>query len=74
LLRQSLEAAIDKISEGKISLISQANTLNLVHLYLANFQSFIACRINFIEALPLEEIKALKVLQDKLDQIKLFDG
>jgi len=62
------------MSEGKISVICQANTLNLIHLYLANFQSFIACRINFKEALPLEELKALKALQDKLDQIKLFDG
>jgi len=37
LIRESLESAIEKLKEGKVNLTDQANALNLLYLYLANF-------------------------------------
>ena len=76
LLRECLEQALEKISndQDQVSLFNQANALNLLYLYLANLQSLIACSIQFKIIFSEEEMKALKVLEDALEKVKLFPG
>jgi hypothetical protein len=48
--------------EGKLSLTKQANALNLLYLYSANFQSLLACRIDLKTIFVDARITQLKLL------------
>ena len=73
LIRQSLEDHLQKLKQGKITALKQSNVLNLIHIYQANLDSCIACRISLKDLLPEREHNLINLLQYRqLEDIKPF--
>lgn len=67
LIRETLCTCLAKLQQGKLSVVDQRNTLNLLFLYQANIDSLIACRIELKHIFDMTELNKIKELQDLLD-------
>lgn len=74
VLRKAICDLIDKVTTGRVTTTVQKNLLDLIHVFIANVECMVACRIQFPDLLPKDELRLLKQMQDKLDEIQLFEG
>ena len=75
LIRQALEDHFTKLNDGKISTFKQSNVLNLIHIYQANIDCLMACRLEMKHILPESELKLIHAFQIReLENVKLFEG
>lgn len=74
-LRESIEEQVQKLIQGPMDFIKQSNVLNILHIYSANINSLLACRINLKEIFEEKELKAIHNMQSKcLDSLQLIPG
>ena len=59
-IRVALEEQIDKLNNGRITLMKQSNVLNLLLIYQANLDCLMACRIEMKQILPNAELKKIQ--------------
>lgn len=61
-IREALEESFDGLNNGRITLIKQSIVLSLLHIFEANINCLIKCRLQMNQVLPLAELKKIQQL------------